>query len=137
MRPTALRIFFLIAFVAWHAAAADRDSWPEAVLKLKPPFPISAPPAPASSYGKIDLLDVDKARALARTADDLARTGQIEDAIKIRYWYIVGTPGAWGRPNLAALYAATHRTEAAVYWLQQAAIEEGLPPDEIKDYPAF
>lgn len=132
-----LRFLCLPTLMTLPVAAADRDSWPEAVLKLKPPFAISAPPAPPSTYGKIDLLDVDKTRALARTADDIARAGQIEDAIKIRYWYIVGAPDAWGRPNLAALYAATRRTEAAVYWLQRAAIEEGLPPEEIKDYPAF
>ena len=131
------RVLFLTALMVLPASAADRDSWPEAVLKLKPPFAISAPPAPPSAYGKVDLLDVDKARTLARTADDIARAGQVEDAIRIRYWYIAGAPDAWGRPNLAALYAATRRTEAAVYWLQRAAIEEGLPPEEIKDYPAF
>ena len=130
-------LLFATIQASFSAAAADRDTWPETVLKLKPPFAISAPPAPPSTYGKIDLLDVEKARTLARTADDIARAGQIEDAIKIRYWHIAGASDAWGRASLAALYAATKRTEAAVYWLQRAAIEEGLPPEEIKDYPAF
>lgn len=91
-----------------------------------PPLELSAPPAPPATYGEHDLktLDGDTLRA---NAFDRYQEGQLEDAIQLQHWAVMAREGGGeGQYNLACFYALAGKVEAAFYWLQRAAKDEGV-----------
>ena len=137
MTPRPVLLLVSVASALGIACAADRDTWPPEVLKLKPPFDVAAPKAPPSSLDGANLRDPVVARKWMKSVDDVAKRNRIDDAISIRHWFIAGVADAWGRAGLAALYAFKGDKLGAIYWLQRAAVEEGMPMEDFDGYPVL
>lgn len=90
------------------------------------PLDLPAPPAPPAIYGEHDLktLDGDTLRA---NAFGRYQEGQLEDAIQLQHWAVMAREGGGeGHYNLACFYALAGKVDAAFYWLQRAAKDEGV-----------
>lgn len=121
MHRTPLFAALLLALVLPAARAQDAPP-PEPA----PPLELTAPPAPASRLGEHDLktIDGDTLRANAFAAFE---EGNLEVAIQLQHWAIVAREGGGeGHYNLACFYARANEVEAAFYWLQRAAKDEGV-----------
>lgn len=120
-RTLALLACFVLAAPAGLAQDAQPTS-PEPA----PPLELTPPPAPPAKYGEHDLkaLDGDTLRA---NAFDRYQEGQLEDAIQLQHWGVLAKDGGGeGQYNLACFYALAGKVEAAFYWLQRAAKDEGV-----------
>ncbi|MDD7986802.1 hypothetical protein PQO01_17770 [Lentisphaera marina] len=94
------------------------DSFPNALFKIK------TPPAPSKSFEKFDLSQHNE-EFLANTASRHADKGRFELAIQFQYWATQAKPED-GLYELACYYSLNNDTDAAVYYLQKAAISEGV-----------
>lgn len=116
-----LALVACLAFAAVPALAQDAPP-PEPA----PPLDLPAPPAPPATYGEHDLktLDGDTLRA---NAFERYQEGALEDAIQLQHWGVMAREaGGEGQYNLACFYALAGKVEAALYWLQRAAKDEGV-----------
>ncbi len=137
MNKLCLRISAWMFLTTVALPAADRDSWPAAVQKLKAPYDIAAPKPPSSMLNGADLRKDGRAREFVRGLEREPRRVLIEDAIKGYHWHIAASADSWGRADLAKFYAAAGDIPSAVYWLQKAAVEEGILLEEINQEPGL
>jgi predicted esterase len=91
--------------------------------KPAPPFPL---PAPAPAPDKLDGRDLRTAdlRELRALATQAYGRGEYPRAMGLQYWIVQRSKA--GQYNLACYCARTGRKEEALYWLQAAALEEGV-----------
>src|SRR5260370_12699003 len=94
--------------------------------KPKLPLELSAPSAPSARLGGEDLqkVNIHDLRAKAR---DAAEQGEYAKAVQLQHWAVAR--GGSGQYNLACYYARTNRADAALYWLQEAGLKEGVDVD--------
>jgi predicted esterase len=88
-----------------------------------PPLALQPPPAEPADLGGQDLREVDPAR-LRQLAHRSASERDFAAAVRYQYWACQQADG--GRYDLACYYARAGRTDPAFYWLQSAALEEGV-----------
>jgi predicted esterase len=100
-----------------QSAAATGRGRPTAPLALKPP------PEPSPMLDGNDLRKV-PAQRLAAAARRLYDEKQYPQAIQVLHHAIAG--GADGGYDLACDYALTGNVDAAFYWLQKSALDEGI-----------
>jgi len=98
------------------------DDAPKALPK--PPYVLEAPPEPPREVDGKDLSRMDP-DVLVEEAEVAAGRGQLAEAIaRQRAAVSLGRPG---RVQLARYYARNGQVDAALYWFQWAAVEEGAP----------
>jgi predicted esterase len=113
-------------------ARKPQEAVPEIVDTTPPgelpavPFPLPVPAAPSTHLGPIDLEEVDAGR-LASEAIRQAKLGDVSTALSCQYVAVIKSGS--GRYNLACFYSLAGNVDAALYWLQMAAREEGTDPD--------
>lgn len=88
-----------------------------------PPLPVSAPKALPSNHNGTDLSkeDADELTSLAREA---AGRDDYKTALAAQFWAV--KKGKDGKYDLACYYARNQLHDEAFYWLQQAALTEGV-----------
>jgi predicted esterase len=121
--PCAFRRFIaclFVPFVVCGAALVAAQSRQQLPAK---PLALPAPPAPSSNFRGQDLSKDDPAR-LAAVASGLASDGNNREAAQVQYWAV--KLGADGRYNLACWTALIGDVDGAFYWLQEAALEDGV-----------
>jgi len=91
--------------------------------KLQPSIVLPKPPPAAKMRSGKDLSALDPA-LLAAEALDLAEAGDSRNAIQLQYWAVA--QGYVGKYNLACFYSRDGKIDEALYWLQEAAIDEGV-----------
>ncbi|MCO5167389.1 MAG: alpha/beta fold hydrolase [Planctomycetes bacterium] len=92
----------------------------------RPPLDLKAPPAPPARLGELDLKTLDGA-ALRALAYERYEEGRLDEAIALQHWSILARKeGGEGHYNLACFYALAGKVDAALYWLQRGATEEGV-----------
>jgi predicted esterase len=84
---------------------------------------IAKPEPPAKVFRGIDLTTDDAGR-LAAVALRFAGEGNYRDAVQLQHWAVAA--GEAGRYNLACFHAMAGNRDAAFYWLQEAALEDGV-----------
>jgi len=94
--------------------------------KPTPPLALPEPQAPAAIVDGKDLTDLES-HFLLRQARQAAAQGKYKDAVAYQYWATKQTHA--DRYNLACYYARINAVDAALYWLQVAALDEGLDAD--------
>lgn len=110
------------------ASLVKREGPPDPVLKIKPP---EAPPSSAEGQDLRaadgdDLLDV---------AERLMADQRWADALPYQYWGVEAT--GRGRGELALCYAQSGQQDAALYWLQEAAIHDGVAVESVQSDPLW
>lgn len=93
---------------------------PEPPLSLVPPAP------PSSKFGETDLMALDP-RELQGAAHHFYRQGQFRTAVQFQYQCVIKTQV--GHYDLACYYARAGDVPAALYWLQDAAKDDGVDVD--------
>jgi predicted esterase len=93
------------------------------VAKPSPPLNLSAPPEPSPTFNGKDLTKF-SARQLAGAARQLYDDKKYPQAIQLLHHAIKA--GADGGYDLACDYALNGQGDAAFYWLQKTALEEGV-----------
>jgi predicted esterase len=88
-----------------------------------PPFVLAVPTAMTKKIGERDLTSLTPDQ-LAHLAFDAAGKGDYDRAAQIQFWYVQKTRD--GYYNLACYCARLGQKDAALYWLQMAAVEEGI-----------
>lgn len=102
---------------------ATGDKTPDPQEKPVPPFQIAAPgPAQANLDGQD--LRIMAPLELLRRASDAASKKNYAAALALQYWYVQRT--GQGQYKLACYYGHMKQPEAACYWLQMAALQDGL-----------
>lgn len=106
-------------------------SVPDAI-ELKPgekPTPPLALTEPAGEPREFMGVSLDKAlpSELARLARETASRGDYGTAVRCQYWY--AKQSGDGHYDLACYYARNANPDAAFYWLQYAAMNDGVDPD--------
>jgi predicted esterase len=91
-----------------------------------PPLQLPVPPAPASRVGETDLTEVDPP-ALYRGARQFFARRNYPAAIQCQYMTVRKTNT--GQYDLACYYSLARDIDAALYWLQVGAREEGSNAD--------
>lgn len=91
--------------------------------KPSPPLQLAEPTMPTAMVSGADLTKLE-GRTLLGHAARAAAQGNYKDAVAFQYWAAQKTGN--DRYNLACYYARTNAVDAAFYWLQQTALEEGL-----------
>lgn len=91
--------------------------------KPVPPVTLPEPPAPVANVNGKDLTKLES-HALLNQAGKSAAKGNYQDAVVYQYWATQKTHA--DRYNLACYYARINAVDAAFYWLQAAALDEGL-----------
>lgn len=110
----------LLIATLWVAAQTPAaDTLPK---MPEPPLAIARPAEPPKMLGETDLSTVDGDR-LEGPALRLSQRGKNREAAQIQYWAVRSNDA--GRYNLACFLALAGDTDAAFYWLQQAAITDG------------
>ncbi len=89
------------------------------------PFELPRPPEPTAGGGPASPGRGD-ASALAGSADDLARRGEYREAARLEDLAI--RAGGGSEYRLACRFARAGDVEAALYWLQEAALGDGVDP---------
>jgi predicted esterase len=87
------------------------------------PLGLEAPAAPACVVGGVDLRTLPATR-LADASDELYMRGEYDAAISHLHYALIG--GVGSAYNLACYYALVGQSEAAFYWLERGALEEGV-----------
>ena len=93
-----------------------------------PPFTLAAPKKPASQHDDIDLATADS-RLLGAIALQFSSGGEYNTAVQYQYWSVTNGDGHTGAYNLACFYSLANELDASLYWLQHAAINEGVDSD--------
>ena len=88
-----------------------------------PPLDLPEPPAPSPMSRGKDLREAPP-DLLESAASQLYHQKRYPEAIQILYYAVQA--GAHGQYNLACDYALDGKTDAAFYWLQKAALDEGV-----------
>lgn len=110
-------------------ATAGRQSGSSGIAKAgrpAPPLALEPPPEPAPMRGATDLRRI-PARQLAGVARRLYDEKKYAQAIPLLHYAVKG--GAGGGYDLACDYALVGRVDAAFYWLQKAALDDGVDAD--------
>jgi predicted esterase len=94
--------------------------------KPAPPLPLEAPPAPPALLDGQDLRTMKEAELRFRTSKAEAAQDYAHAAI-LQYWLVEQTKR--GQYDLACYLARTGKTDPALYWLQVAALAEGVDLD--------
>ncbi len=105
--------------------AESEEELPSGVLP-EPPLQLLAPLSPASKIGETDLTKVDP-RALRERAQHFYENGQYRLALQCQYQSVVKEQV--GQYDLACYYARIGDVPGALYWLQDAAREDGVDAD--------
>ena len=87
-----------------------------------PPLVLPEPPTPSPRLGSKDLTEVDE-RSLRGAASHYYSKGDLQSAIQCQYMAVMRTDS--GRYNLACYYSRAGNVDAALYWLQIGAKDEG------------
>lgn len=111
--PAAL---LLAALLATLARAGEKPT---------PPLALEPPPAPIREFAGRDLSELD-GETLRGNAFEAYEAGDWPAAIQLQHWAV--QKDGEGRYNLACFYARAGRLDGALYWLQQAALEEWVDP---------
>jgi predicted esterase len=104
-------------------ANTDDPKAPRTVEKPVPPLQLATPPAMPEQLDGKDLTKMKEAQLLGLANQAMAKEDYTR-AATFQYWYVQKTKE--GQYNLACFLAQIGKTDAAFYWLQQAAIEEGV-----------
>jgi predicted esterase len=91
--------------------------------KPKPPFKLAKPPEPSKDFNGHDLSAIEGDQ-LASAAMQLANQGKHKQAVPLQHWAVRSTGS--GQYNLACFCAMSGDKEAAFYWLQDAAMTDGV-----------
>ena len=108
--------------------SSTRESSPPAtapVATVKPiaPIHLSPPVPPNASWNGKDLSKTNGA-VLARAARQAAQKGKYADAATLQHWAVVANDD--GRYDLACYCSRAGNVAAAIYWLQEAALSDGV-----------
>lgn len=118
-------LLFGLSFVFTPSAALAQEApAPAEVKEPTKPLELTAPKAPEPQYLAYDLREFSAGELRGnanrmRSADDLAGAAQLQ------HWAVVADPTR-GVYDLACYYALNGDIEAAVYWLQEAGMAEGV-----------
>lgn len=93
------------------------------VEKPVPPLQLAVPPALSDKLDGKDLKSMPDEALLAR-ANQAMGTEDYSRAATFQYWYV--QKSKTGQYNLACFLARVGKIDPAFYWLQQAALEEGV-----------
>ena len=109
--------------VATHATAPQPNAVGVSSGKPVPPLKIAVPESPPTALGlyQFKKMDADELLTLANKA---ASQKVYMVAAASQYWYVETTKN--GQYNLACYLARQNQIDAALYWLQLAAIDEGV-----------
>ncbi|MCE9603905.1 MAG: hypothetical protein K8U03_03280 [Planctomycetia bacterium] len=133
--PRLFAVSLLLAQVGCHplanqtfaqdAPAEKKEPSAAAIKKPTAPLALAVPTAPPERINETDLKKMAPGDlyVLARTA---AGEKHYQVAAIAQYWYVQATRE--GRFNLACHLARSGQVDSAFYWLQVAAIEEGVDP---------
>ena len=102
---------------------APRATGQEPPPRPKPPLEVVTPVAPPFQYDQHDLRKLD-AETLRENAWAAYENNDFFVGVQFQHWAV--QKDGEGRYNLACFHARTGALEAAIYWLQQAALEEGV-----------
>jgi hypothetical protein len=91
--------------------------------KPKTPLALAEPAAPAAQIDGKDLKSME-AEALLRLANQSMAREDYSRAAAYQHWYV--QKAKTGRYNLACFLARIGQVDPAFYWLQEAALEEGV-----------
>ncbi len=91
--------------------------------KPVPPLRLAVPAALAEQLDGMDLKAMSSGELLGRANEAMAKQNYPQ-AADYQYWYV--QKSKTGQYNLACFLAQTGKIDPAFYWLQQAAIEEGV-----------
>jgi len=137
MRRRTVTILTLTLFVFASDSACNRSRTPTSpsapdtpavpVTQPAPPFSLDAPAAPSKEYNGQDLSTFSGA-ALRAGASELAEAEEFAAAIQVEHWAVAAEPTD-GIYNLACYYARAGLIDAGFYWLQKAALDEGVDAD--------
>ncbi len=117
---TALLISTVPAECQAQPAAAKASAQP---AKPAIPVPLKPPPAPSSQFGKYDLTKI-PAADLASASNEFYRKNQYPEAVQFAHYALKA--GAHQGYNLACYHARAGNKDAALYWLQETALDEGV-----------
>jgi predicted esterase len=141
MRPVSLvRLpIFAVGLLGFLALSCQRSAGPDGAHtsrptgsmarqgeKPAPPLTLPEPSAPPAKLNGNDLPKLDS-QVLLSQASKAAAKGNYQDAATYQYWATQKTHA--DRYNLACYCARTNEVDAAFYWLQVAALDEGLDAD--------
>jgi len=97
-----------------------------------PPLRLSQPSLPPARWGNLNLAAM-KAGELTVLMQDLYRRAEYPSAAQAGQW--AASKGGEGRYDLACCLALSGQTEAAFYYLQEAATLEGVDPEHAGEDP--
>jgi predicted esterase len=109
-----------------ETAAKPQDQGKAAGRPQSPPSPpldLPEPPTPSPMSSGKDLREAPP-DILESAANQLYHQNRYPEAIQILYYAVQS--GAHGQYNLACDYALDGKTDAAFYWLQKGALDEGV-----------
>jgi predicted esterase len=113
---------FVLVACASRANRQQRAAW-GSTEKPVPPLQLAVPPALPDRLDGKDLKTMDAAELLARANQAMANQ-DYPRAAAFQYWYV--QKAKTGQYNLACFLAQIGQTDPAFYWLQVAALEEGV-----------
>ncbi len=124
--------YLRVWFAAFLVLGCGGQSTPVKVPAKKPdtPLKLTAPAAPPKPYEGDDLSSREPGE-LAGAALKLAREGKHKEAIQFQHWSVMAAHK--GQYDLACFYGLAGEKEAAFYWLQEAAVQEGVDADHASD----
>lgn len=100
-----------------------------------PPFDIAAPAAPPTHVKQVDLRKVEVVEIVSAANEAHLRN---DNMTAVQLWYWATTRGGTHHMSeLASCYAGLGQTDAALYWLQQAASKARTDPRRVEAEPNF
>lgn len=87
------------------------------------PLELAAPAPPERTFNGHELSAID-GRKLNGAARAEAHRGRYREAVQFQHWAVAASGD--GRYDLACYYGRTGDADAALYWLQQAALDDGV-----------
>jgi predicted esterase len=132
MRVLLLALLGLVTFGCTSPTSVLPPGSEKVSKEPTPPLQLAAPPLPGKDLGEVDLSSV-SAQELAEGGSLFIAEGRWDEAARCLAWAV--SRGADQRYNLACALARNNQLEAAFYWLQKAALEEGVDADWAKRDP--
>jgi predicted esterase len=140
MRPAiglVLLVFVILALGGVYLLRSER-SGPEDAILAGPaptelpaaPFNVAVPPDPPVKIHGEDVTKLDP-ETLVDSAADAAQHGEWERAAAFEHWAVVH--GAGSQYDLAGYHSRAGHLDPAIYWLQRAAVEEGVDARSVDD----
>lgn len=99
-----------------------------------PTVPVAEPAPPPDSLDGIDLTQLSRDALRAAAEDAIDEGAPAAAAVLLAHAVRQGAPA---RGDLASALAASGDVAASIYWLQQAALTEGIDPFAVNSDPAF